>query len=223
MTVTAREVWLNRMAANMAPRFEELGYPLPSFRVSIGFTSGGVKSRANAEVWSDSASGDGHHEIFIRPDYDDPVMVSALLFHELTHCAVGFKEGHAGKFAKVMLACGMKRPMTSTVPTDVFADWVRPYIDELGPIPHAALKFGRKLDFGQVGGIKVRTARKAPPADQDGEGGEIYTTAPPKQTTRLRKAECGLCGYTVRVTQKWLDVGPPHCPTHGAMEALDEA
>ena len=40
----------------------------------------------------------------------------------------------------------------------------------------------------------------------------------PKQTTRLLKATCGECGYTVRVTKKWVDdVGPPHCPLHGAM------
>lgn len=32
-----------------------------------------------------------------------------------------------------------------------------------------------------------------------------------KQTTRLLKAECGLCGCTVRVTQKWLDTGTPAC------------
>jgi hypothetical protein len=147
-------------------------------------------------------------------------MVSALLFHELCHCAVGFSEGHAGKFAKVMLACGLKRPMTSTVPTDAFAAWVQPFIDELGPIPHAALMFGRKIDVGQVGGIKVRAAKKAP-AELEG-GDDVYTTAPPKQTTRLLKAACSECGYTVRVTQKWLEVGPPHCPKHGAMAAEKE-
>ena len=39
-----------------------------------------------------------------------------------------------------------------------------------------------------------------------------------KQTTRLLKAECETCGYVVRVTNKWVvDVGPPHCPDHGAM------
>jgi len=31
-----------------------------------------------------------------------------------------------------------------------------------------------------------------------------------KQTTRLKKVAC-LCGYTVRVTQKWIDVGLPTC------------
>jgi hypothetical protein len=35
-----------------------------------------------------------------------------------------------------------------------------------------------------------------------------------KQTTRLQKCACEYCGYTVRVTRKWLDAaGPPICPT----------
>jgi hypothetical protein len=33
------------------------------------------------------------------------------------------------------------------------------------------------------------------------------------------KAESGDCGYTVRVTRKWVDdAGAPHCPKHGAMQ-----
>lgn len=34
-----------------------------------------------------------------------------------------------------------------------------------------------------------------------------------KQTTRLIKAECWGCGYTVRLSAKWLEVGAPICPT----------
>ena len=33
-----------------------------------------------------------------------------------------------------------------------------------------------------------------------------------KQTTRLIKCECTECGYTVRTTAKWLEVGAPLCP-----------
>jgi hypothetical protein len=34
-----------------------------------------------------------------------------------------------------------------------------------------------------------------------------------KQSTRLLKVECEACGYTVRVTRKWLDeAGSPLCP-----------
>jgi len=38
--------------------------------------------------------------------------------------------------------------------------------------------------------------------------------ATPKQGTRLLKACCDSCGYTVRVTMKWLDLGAPLCPVH---------
>jgi hypothetical protein len=32
------------------------------------------------------------------------------------------------------------------------------------------------------------------------------------KTTRLRKVECTACGYTVRMSRKWLEVGLPDCP-----------
>ena len=32
------------------------------------------------------------------------------------------------------------------------------------------------------------------------------------QATRMKKLECPECGYVVRTTQKWLDVGVPSCP-----------
>jgi hypothetical protein len=40
-------------------------------------------------------------------------------------------------------------------------------------------------------------------------------SGPKKQTTRLIKLVCGQCGYTVRTTQKWLDMGTPFCPCGG--------
>jgi hypothetical protein len=36
----------------------------------------------------------------------------------------------------------------------------------------------------------------------------------PKQKARMLKCECLTCGYTVRITRKWLTLaGPPICPT----------
>ena len=40
-----------------------------------------------------------------------------------------------------------------------------------------------------------------------------------KQTTRMVKCVCE-CGYTVRTTSKWIAVGVPHCPHHGAMTVV---
>jgi len=39
------------------------------------------------------------------------------------------------------------------------------------------------------------------------------------QSTRMHKASCQHCGYTIRLSQKWANVGIPDCPDtdHGAL------
>lgn len=210
-TTTNRETWLNQLAAKMAPRFEELGHPLPKFRVAVGFPSAGMKGRAIAECWDKRASGDDHFEIFLRPDQQDSMMCAANLAHELIHAAVGLKEGHGGAFAKVALAIGLNRPLTATTAGPGFIEWCQPLIDELGPIPHAPLRWSGSAGVHRgKGGIEA--------GDDEGDSDDTPdSSGPKKQKARLVKACCGECGYTVRVTQKWLEVGPPHCPQHGAM------
>lgn len=45
-----------------------------------------------------------------------------------------------------------------------------------------------------------------------------------KQTTRLRKVFCSDCGYTVRVTRKWLDAaGAPLCPCNESTMTVEES
>jgi hypothetical protein len=82
----------------------------------------------------------------------------------------------------------------------------------LGPLPHASLHIERA----------PLTALAA----------AIALDRPKKQRIRMLKAACPTdsCGYTVRVAASWVrDVGPPHCPKHGAMsvdlphDADDEA
>lgn len=51
-----------------------------------------------------------------------------------------------------------------------------------------------------------------------------YTTGKKKQTTRLLKAECQTCGYTVRLSAKWLELGAPYCghiKSHGRLVCAD--
>jgi hypothetical protein len=44
---------------------------------------------------------------------------------------------------------------------------------------------------------------------------------PKKQSTRLLKAECLECGYTIRLTKERADLGLRTCPTDGAALMLD--
>ena len=197
-----RESWLNRVAIGMAPLFKALDAPLPSrVRVAIGFTSRGAKGKAIGECWDNRRSGDGHFEIFIRPDLAHapdamPAQIAAILAHELVHAAVGIAAGHGRAFKRVAIGLGLVGPMRATIPGDAFLDAIAPILAAAGPLPHARL-------------------------DTDGE-----TTRPKKQAARMLKCECATCGYTVRTARKWLEtVGAPLCPVngHGPMrhDALD--
>lgn len=42
-----------------------------------------------------------------------------------------------------------------------------------------------------------------------------------KQTTRLLKAVCPKCSYTIRLTRKWMEKGLPLCPVDGEAFVLD--
>lgn len=203
MTDDNRESWLNRVALGMAPLFDALEAPLPArVRVAIGFTSRGAKGKAIGECWDNRLSGDGHFEIFIRPDLAYapdamPAQIAAILAHELVHAAVGIPAGHGKTFKRVVLGLGLVGPMRATTPGEAFLASVAPILDAAGPLLHARL-------------------------DTAGE-----TTAPKKQTTRLLKCDCATCGYTVRTARKWLEqAGAPLCPIegHGPMQhdPLDE-
>ena len=41
------------------------------------------------------------------------------------------------------------------------------------------------------------------------------------QGSRMLKAACPACGYTVRITRKWANVGLPACPADGAALVLE--
>lgn len=211
MQTMNRETWLNLMAQKMAPRFEEMGYPLPPFRVAVGFTSQGKTMKVGGECWHSNNSADKRFEILISPILDDSDTVAGTLAHELIHAAVGFKCGHRGAFEKAALALGLQRPMTATTPGPEFKTWVAPFIAELGAIPHKRLTW---RDAGAGAGQAEGDEGSGLDADKSSSNEKK------KQKTRLLKACCGECGYTVRVTSKWLEIGPPHCPVHGAM-AID--
>ena len=223
-TATNRETWLNNLAALMEPAFAELGAALPPYRIAVGFPSAGMNSSAIGECWDAKASGDSTFEIFIRPDQADPLRVAFVLAHELTHAAVGLEHGHKGEFARVALALGFPRPLThAATPSGDLLAWFESMLPKIGPLPHAPMCWrqdGRSVAKRKGGGVVVPQARRGDQGNHGDQGEEERaSSAPKKQTTRLHKAECAECGYTVRVTAKWLEVGPPHCPMHGAMVA----
>lgn len=201
-----RETWLNALAEKMAPRFEELGKPIPRFRVAVGWTSAGKVSHVGGECWHSFHSADGVFEVLIAPILDENIKVAAVLCHELCHAAAGFKCGHKGEFATLMAAMGMVRPFTDSIPGPKFQEWVAPFLEEFGHIPHARIILHPDR----------APAPEGQDADEEEEGGSSNQRK--KQGTRMLKACCEECGYTVRLSKKWAkDLGAV-CPQHGSME-----
>jgi len=147
-----------------------------------------------AVCYSPEASGDGSTEILIRMSEQEPVEVIDYLTHELVHAAVGCSEGHKGQFRKTALALGLEGRMKSARAGEVLRLKLEQIVKSLGKFPHAALNLDGTVSSG-----------------------------PKRQSTRMKKCICQECGYTVRVTQKWLEVGTPFCAdiSHGQMLSDD--
>lgn len=147
-----------------------------------------------AVCYDPKASADGAHEILIRMSAQEPIEVVDYLAHELVHAAVGCSEGHKGRFKSVALALGLEGRMKSARAGEELRMDLERIVKKLGEFPHAALNLDGTVSSG-----------------------------PKRQGTRMKKCLCEECGYTVRVSQKWLDEGTPHCHdlSHGQMISED--
>jgi hypothetical protein len=178
-----REGWLNAFINLARAKFAEVGAPLPkAIRVSIGFPSSGCRGNRIGECWSDTASADGHFEIFVHPSLGDCTMrVAEVLTHELVHCAVGLEAKHGKDFRKVAVALGLEGKMTATTGGNAWRDWALPLIEEIGLLQHAPL----------AGGLSP--GRK-------------------KQSTRMLKLTCNKCGWSCRAAASHIDDEGLICP-----------
>lgn len=193
----ARESWLRAATGLLHPHFQACGYAIPEkMRFAIAFPSTGRKGKRVGELWHPATSKDGSCELIIRADLDQPADVLAVLVHQLIHAVLPPDAGHGPLFKEAAQKIGLSGKMRDAAPSPLLLPLLTDFAAQLGPLPHAALMLERgPNDKG--------------PIDR-----------PKKQSTRLLKAACAdmACGYTVRITGKWvIEVGPPHCPKHGAM------
>src|SRR4051794_40703106 len=182
-----REQWLDALTDLLRPIFAERGITLPAkVRVSCGWPSRKAlapngKSRTIGQCWPTVCSGDGHSELFISPCLGSAAEVGHVLVHELIHAVDDCANGHRGAFGKMARAIGLEGKLTATTAGAELAKLLEQLCAKLGAYPHA------RLDLAQAN-IK-------------------------KQTTRLLKVVCPDpdCGYTVRTTAKWVEIGFPTC------------
>lgn len=206
-----RENWLNDAVAIFAPKFEDMGFPLPNLRVAVGYGPDGARFENNVILGvalNSQVVNDGAFEIWISPEIQSQADALATLIHELAHCAAGFSAGHkrGSDFEIIVRMFGLEGPLTATTAGEGLKDELELLTIELGDYPGSYVDLSLMPSPAPVpaGGIPV----PLPPL----AGGGRISTGPAKQTTRLHKIGCTTCGYTVRVSQRWILVGMPICP-----------
>jgi hypothetical protein len=183
MTTTNREDWLSAAVSELRPFFEAVGKPLPAnVRVTCGFPSNAKRSGAIGECWADTASADKTFEVLISPVLDDPTKVFEVLVHELCHATAGAMN-HGVNFQKVA-------NLMHLAPSPTKAGWKAT---------------GKAATFDSVYGEIIKSLDAYPHA-------ALSMTTKKTQGTRMLKAVCPSCGYTVRLTSKWAALGLPSCP-----------
>jgi SprT-like family len=178
-----REEWLVAGVEELRPVFGAINKALPEkIRVACGFPLDAKRSRAIGQCWSDTASADRTVEILISPELADPVEVFEVLVHELCHATHGAMN-HGKKFIDVA-----SKMLLCAVGS--------------GKQPWKSTK-GNDQFIGAYGEM-IKSLGDYPHAPLK------YSTRK-TQGTRMLKACCPTCGYTVRLTQKWADQGLPTC------------
>jgi hypothetical protein len=204
-----REQWLGRAIELMRPEFAAAGAPLPErLAVSCSWPSGNPRT-VIGECWVAAASSRGYVEVFISPVLDQVAGVQGVLVtlrHELVHAAG--RRGHGREFKALAVELGLSGSMTATIASPELQDFINwTLLPQLGSYPHGAITGRGEILVPPSGpGDKPIILR---PDDR-----------PKKQSTRLLKAGCPECGYTIRLAKKWADVGLHGCPSDGAVLLL---
>jgi hypothetical protein len=179
-----REEWLTAAVEELRPVFDGISRPIPAkIRVACGFPLDAKRSKAIGQCWADTASADRAIEILISPVLDDHLAVFETLVHELCHSTAGAMN-HGVNFQKAAEAMLLQGVHPSK----------QPWKSTKGTADFLPAFEGLIDGLGDYPHAALTfTARKA-------------------QSTRMLKACCPSCGYTVRMTQKWADLGLPVCP-----------
>jgi hypothetical protein len=144
--------------------------------------------------------------VFISPELDDTARVLDVLLHELIHVADDCTSGHKGAFAEAATRLGLEGKMTATTAGVALAAEMMTLAASLGDYAHAKLMVQPKGALVPVG--------------PDGQPVPRIHSGPKTQGTRMLKVQCPCCGYTVRTTRRWLDMGAPLCPSGTTMQEV---
>lgn len=134
-----REHWLQLATLQITPLFQALGRKVPPVKVSVGFPSGGLRSRAIGQCWPVSGAQDKQNHIFISPSLGSAYEVIDTLAHELIHAVDDCQHKHGKEFKALALALGMEGPMRQASAGPGLKLKLEGMLRALPPYPHSRL------------------------------------------------------------------------------------
>jgi hypothetical protein len=190
-TFEHRETWLHAVAKGLRPLFEMTGYPIPlNIRLTCGFPSRrGVAPKRRALGQAwASTSSKDGHYEIMISPVVDEPVKVAAI---LAHELVHVAVGIEYGHRGPFKTVAMKIGLEGRMPSTIAGEAFKRF---LAPILETVGPYPHaELLVGQ-------------------------TSGPKKQTARLIKCACPVCGFPARTTRQWLeDIGPPVCPRHGDM------
>lgn len=180
-----REQWLNTVAGLLRPLFLEHGKQLPAnLRISVGFPSHGALSTRRQTVGQCFYTEASNDKTF-------EIFISPVIGDGLRAADILVHE-----LAHAVLPVGTKHgPIFARLAKQLGLEG-KPTATHAGEDLASALQ----VILDEVG--PYPHAALVP----------VVQVKP--QTNRMNKTSCPECGYLARVAKKWLEIGPPICPTH---------
>lgn len=185
MNHATREDWLTDATNQLRPIFDLIGKPLPSrIRVTAGHPLNFKRNRRLGDCHAAGDSADRSIEICVSPTIAKPLAVFTVLLSQLCRATAGALS-YGTAYESIATEVGL-------VPTntDTLDKW-----KTCKGNPQFTTLYGDMI-------VGLGEYPHAPLGVADSR----------TQSTRMLKAFCLECGYTVRLTSKWAALGLPTCP-----------
>lgn len=132
-----REQWLTHIAVLLRPWFSRHGFEIP-LRVRLGVGALAPCSRTLGVCYP-RMDRQGFRHVTISPFIDDPLLVAAVLAHELIHAGLPADEAHGPRFRAAARGVGFEGRLTEVTPGPALRAELASIVRRAGPYPHVAL------------------------------------------------------------------------------------
>lgn len=194
-----RDLVVGRVGGPMAERVGRA-------KVTYGVGKPGIRGVTYFDAWHKDGQNCDVLEVAAMGE-ESALQLAGTTVHELAHVLAGHAAGHSEDWKDACRALGLVEASAAGQVYDVS------HFDGVlwGAIEKLAMSDGAPVFGAGVMGVGLPTSAKIRPCPM-GIGTRGGKSRGIGSGSRLLKVVCPGCGYTARVTAKWLAIGPLTCP-----------